>query len=364
MKVTILPENLIKYLPLINKVLPSHSQIPILSNVCLEATKEGFYIKATDLELGTQIKIPAKIEEEGAITIPGKEFLETINSLPKDKISITLDKEVAIITCRDNRIVFNTISQEEFPQLFKEKGEEAARFTRQEFSDIFSYLTFSVSQEESRPQLTGIYIDSHDSVTNFVSTDGYRMSVKKTKSQGKKLKEGLIIAVGIINEVMSLKDEDEIVLYLNKDESQVIFQVGDALIVGRMIEGKFPDYESVLPSDSKTTVVVGREELLQNVRLASVFARDSSNIANLEIVGNTIKLSTKTQGVGEGETVIECQKKGIDNKISFNIKYLMDLLRTLTEDEVTLRLNSPSEPAAFDVKEKEYIHVIMPIQVD
>jgi DNA polymerase-3 subunit beta len=190
------------------------------------------------------------------------------------------------------------------------------------------------------------------------------MSVKETKSQKKTLKEGLIVAVGIINEVMALKGEEKISLYLNKAESQVIFEVGDALIIGRMIEGKFPDYKSVLPKDSKTTVTFNRDELLQNVKLASVFARDSSNIANLEIVGDSIKLSTKTQGVGEGETVIECQKKGEDNKISFNIKYLMDLLKTLTESEVTLRLNSPSEPAVFDVKEKDYVHVIMPIQVD
>lgn len=364
MKVTILPENLTKYLPLINKVLPSHSQIPILSNVCLLANSDGFFIKATDLELGTQIKIPAKIEGEGAITIPGKEFLETINSLPKDKITISLEKDAVVVTCRDNRIVFSTISYDEFPQLFKEKGEEVLRFGRQEFLDIFSYLTFSVSQEETRPQLTGVYIDSKSNEVNFVSTDGYRMSVKKTKTKKKKLEEGLIVSVGIINEVMSLKEEDEIVMYLNKAESHVVFEVGGALIIGRMIEGKFPDYESVLPSQSKTTATFNREELLQNVKIASVFARDSSNIANLEIKGNTIKLSTKTQGVGEGETVIECQKEGEDNKISFNIRYLMDLLKSLSEAEVTLRLNSASEPAVFEVKEKDYLHVIMPIQVD
>ncbi len=364
MHVTILPENLTKYLPLINKVLPSHSQIPILSNVCLLANSEGFFVKATDLELGTQIKIPAKIESEGATTIPGKEFLETINSLPKDKITISLEKDTVVVVCRDNKIVFNTISYEEFPQLFKEKGEEGIRFSRQEFLDIFSYLTFSVSQEETRPQLAGVYIDSKTDFVNFVSTDGYRMSVKKTKTKKKKLEEGLIVSVGIINEVMSLKEDEEIIMYLNKEESHVVFEVGGALIIGRMIEGKFPDYESVLPKQSKTTVVFSREELLQNVKIASVFARDNSNIANLEIEGNTIKLSTKTQGVGEGETVIECQKTGEDNKISFNIKYLMDLLKSLSENEVTLRLNSAAEPAVFEVAEKDYLHVIMPIQVD
>lgn len=364
MKVTFLPENIINYLPLINSVLPSHSQVPILSNVLLEASSKGFFIRATDLEHGTQIKIPAKIETEGVVTIPGKEFLESINSLPKDKITISLEKDTVILTCRDNKIAFNTIPQEEFPQLFKAMGEEAARFKREEFIDIFSYLTFSVSQEETRPQLTGVFIDNKPNGVNFVSTDGYRMSIKKLKTQDKKLKEGLIVSVSLINEAISLKGESEIVLYINKSENQVLFEVGDAIIVGRMIEGNFPDYEKVLPDISKTTVVFEREELLQNVKLASVFARDNSNIANLEIEDSLMRLTTRSQGVGEGEMIISCQKKGEDNKISFNIRYLMDLLRTVSESQITLRLNSATEPAIFEVFQKNFIHVIMPIQVD
>ncbi len=364
MKVTILPENITPYLPLINKILPTHSQVPILSNILLKATTDGFFIKATDLELGAQVKIPAKIEREGAITVPGREFVETINSLPKDKIAITYDKGEATIICRENKIKFNTISQEEFPVLFKEKGVEVARFGKKEFTEIFSYLTFSVSQEDSRPQLTGVLIDSRDDATNFVSTDGYRMSVKTIKTQSKKLKEGLIVSVDLINEVMSLKSENEVILYVNKEESQVLIEVGDAIVIGRMIEGKFPDYERVLPSKSRTTVVFNRDELFQNVKIASIFARETSNIATLEISGDSMKLVTRAQGVGEGEAVIECRKEGEDNRIAFNIRYLMDLLKALTDQEIELGLNSQTEPAVFRTKEKDFLHVIMPIQVD
>ena len=113
------------------------------------------------------------------MTVPGKEFLETINSLPKDKVTISLEKDLAVVLCRSNRITFNTIAFEEFPQLYKEKGEKVSDFSREEFLDIFSYLTFSVSSDDIRPQLTGVYIDSRSSGVNFVSTDGYRMSVKQ-----------------------------------------------------------------------------------------------------------------------------------------------------------------------------------------
>jgi DNA polymerase-3 subunit beta len=363
MKVTLLPENISLFIPLINKILPSHSQLPILSNVLLEATNEGLLMKATDLEMGVQVTIPAKIEKLGAVTVPGKEFLETISSLPKDKIEMGINKDIFTIVCRGNKISFNTISKEEFPQLFKEKGVEVDRFTRKEFLEIFPCLTFSVSLEETRPQLGGVYVDAKGSYTNFVSTDGYRMSVKKV-SQKNKEREGLIIPVGLINEAIGLKSDVDLVLYVNKAENQVIFEVGDAIIVGRMIEGEFPNYEKVLPVEFITTVVFDREELLQNVRLASVFAKENSNIATLEVVGNTMKLSTRTQGVGEGEMVIECDKTGEDNKIAFNIRYLSDVLKNQTSEELVLGLNSSTEPAVFTTKDKDFSHVIMPIQVD
>lgn len=364
MIVTLLPENLIKYIPLLNKVLPTRPQVPILSNVLLEATKDGFYIRSTDLEMGVEVKIPAKIEREGSVTIPGREFLDTVSSLPKDKITISYEKEIVTLTCRDNKIAFNTISASEFPNLYKEKGTEVGEFSREEFIDIFSYLTFSVSQEDSRPQLTGVYIDSGSEGVSFVSTDGYRMSVKKTTTKETKIKDGLIVSVGLINEIISLKTEDPIKMFINKEENQIIFVIGDAILIGRMIDGAFPDYEKVISDDSLTIINFEREELLQCVKLASIFAKDSSNIATLEVTGDVIKITTKSQGVGEGEGTIECKKKGEDNKISFNIRYLMDLLKTINEKSIELRLNTPTEPALFEVKEKNFLHVIMPIQVD
>ena len=364
MKVTFLPENLIQYTGLLIKILPTRPQVPILSNLLLKAEKGGFYITATDLEMGVCIKIPAKIEEEGSITIPGKEFLETINSLPKDRVDIFFEKEMVTVNCRENKMKFSTIPAEEFPTLFKEKGEEVATFTKDEFMDVFSYLLFSVSQEESRPQLTGIYIDSGEKGVNFVSTDGYRMSVKEVTGKKTKIKGGLIVTAGLISEISALKSDDTITMNLNKSENQIVVVSGGATFVGRMIEGNFPDYKKVIADKSATTVIFDREELLQCVKLASVFAKDSSNIASLEVEDKTMKISTRSQGVGEGEGAIECQKKGENNKIAFNIRYLMDLLKTVNEKSIELRLNSGTEPALFEVKERNFLHVIMPIQVD
>lgn len=362
MKVDLLVENIEKYLSLISKALPTHSQVPILSNILIDANKNGLFLKATDLELGVEIKIPAKIEEEGCITVPGKQFIEVISSLPKDKLILTLDKDILKLTCRGNKVSFQTISQDEFPDLYKNKGEEVGRFSKAEFLDIFSYLVFCVSTEDSRPQLTGVYISKRNGLIDFVATDGYRMSIKTLESS-KELTEGLIISVRLINEVMSLKNDfDEIIIHVNTAGSQVVFSCGDVTIVGRMIEGAFPDYKKAIPATSSTTLVIGREEFLQNVRLASVFAREDSNILQLEVEGQNMKLLTKSAGVGEGFSEFDVEKKGDDVRIAFNAKYLLDVLKTIQEKNITLKLNSSAEAALFEVGEKKFSHIIMPVQ--
>lgn len=363
MKVTILPENLIKYIPLINRVLPSHSQVPILSNVLLEADSTGFYIFSTDLDLGVRVKVPAKIEEEGGITVPGKEFLEAVSNLPKDKILIENDKDMLKVQCLDNKLSFRTIDKGEFPQIYKKKGEMIATLSRKDFVDTFTNILFSTSQEETRPQLTGVFVDPRKDAVNYVTTDGYRMTIKKGQID-KRAEGSMVIPSKIINETVFLKGEEDVVVYKNKEENQIIFETGDAVLVGRMIEGSFPDYERVLPQKSETTVVFDREALLQNARLVSVFAKDTSNIATLTVENGQMFLKTRSQGIGEGESVMECEQKGEDVKISFNIKYLNDVLKANKEKDLILKLNSSMEPALFENKKGDFIHVIMPIQVD
>src|SRR5690349_866420 len=154
MTVEFLIENIEKYLSALAKTLPSHSQLPVLANILLEATTDGLFLCATDLDLGVRVKIPAKIEAEGAVTVPGKQFLEVLSSLPKGKVRLTYEKDTLALESHGNRIFFQTISKDEFPSLFSEKGEKMYEFSKNEFRDIFSKLIFAASLDESRPQLT------------------------------------------------------------------------------------------------------------------------------------------------------------------------------------------------------------------
>lgn len=364
MRVEFLIENIEKYLPQISKIIPLHSQVPVLSNLLLEANKEGFFIYSTNLETGIRVKVPAKIEEEGAICVPGKQFIETLSSLPKDKASILLEKETLKLTCRNNSVSFQTIAKEEFPSIFEEKGEEVGSFSKQELENIFSGLIFSVSLDESRPELTGVLVKQKEGEVDFVATDGFRLSVKKTKEGETSLDSGMILPSKLINEALLLKSENNVKLLIYKKANQVIFENEDVILVGRLINGIFPNYEKVIPKSTKTTLTLDHEDFSQKIKLISIFARESSNIVNIQIKEGDIILKSQSLGVGEGEAKIEGTKEGEDNEIAFNIKFLQDFLKNVSGKTVKMSLSSPIEPCLFEVGEhKDFFHVIMPVRV-
>lgn len=365
MRVGFLIENTESFLPTLIKILPVHSQIPVLSNVLLEAESDGFYISATNLEIGVRIKIPAKIENVGAITVPGKQFIEALASLPKDKVLISLEKESLVLKCRDNKVVFQTIAREEFPNLFEQKGEKIHAFSEQELKDIFLKLVFAVSLDESRPELTGILLSQKEDRIDFVATDGFRLSLKRFKN--KKILEGgenLILPARLISEAMSIKTDKEITMYVYKKANQVLLEAEGVILVGRLINGEFPNYERVIPSESKTTVVADTEDFIQKIRLSSIFARDAANIVKIKIEDGKIKMYTRSSGVGEGEIELEGKQEGDDNEIAFNIKFLSDLLRNISGKTVSMELSSSVEPALFRTEEdRDFLHIIMPVRV-
>ncbi len=364
MEVELLTENIEKHLSTLLRMLPSNSQVPILSNILLTADKSGFYLKATDLEIGIIIKIPAKINKEGSITIPGKQFIETITNLPKDKLLMVEEKEKLRISIRESNITFQTLSSLEFPDLMKRKGEKIISLKKTAFDKLFDHLCFSASTDDIRPHLTGVYIAKIDGLVELVTTDGYRLTVKSIEMNTlSKIEEPIIVSVQVVNEAMNIKAE-EITMSINLDENQVVFEGGDVVLVGRLIDGRFPPYEKVIPSASITKVTIDRDEFIQSVRLASVFAKDQSNIVNVSIEGGVLKLSAKTSGVGEGEFVVDVQKEGEDNNIAFNIRYLADALKNFEGEKVVMEMNGPLQPALFKDNKNSFKHVIMPIKTD
>ena len=364
MKAVLLHENLEPYVSIISKSLPSTSPVPVLLNILIEATEKGLFISATDLELGVKIKIPAKIEKTGALTVPGRQFVEVMSSILSRKITLSQTEQGLLIEAQGGRAILQTIPKEEFPNLFEEKGEKIYSFKEGELKRTFSKLLFAVSLDGSRPELGGIYAVSTDAGIDFVATDGFRLSLKRIK--GKKiLKEGkgIILSAKLANEAMGLKN-DTVDVYLHEEANQILFETQDIIFVGRLIHGSFPNYEKVLPKRAETTIIVNKEDFLGAIKLSSVFARESANIAKVSVQDNVLKIAARSSGIGEGEARVDVVQVGKNTDISFNVKFLIDLMKSIDDKEVIMELNSAVEPAVFKTsKDPEFLHVIMPVRV-
>lgn len=364
MKAEFLLENLEPFLSSLSKALPNSSPVPVLLNILIEATPTSLFISATDLELGIRVKVPGKIESEGAVTVPGKQFMEIMNSLPKGKVMLSQVGESVMIESEGGKITLQTIPVEEFPRLFEEKGEEVSTFTSTELKDIFSKIVFATSVDDARAELTGVYVAQKEGYVDFVATDGYRLSLKKVKD--KQILEpgmGIIISSKFISEALILSG-DAIKFFVYHDGNQVMFETEDIVLVGRLIQGNFPNYERVIPENGATTATIEVADFVKSVRLAAVFARESANIVRVKVADKKVHLFSRSSGIGEGDIHLDVVQEGEDNEIAFNVKFLTDLMRVIDEKRIKMQINGPLEPALFTLeKDKDFLHVIMPVRV-
>ena len=366
MKVTLITSNLQSKLSFVNHALSLKSQLPILQNILVETDKDKLKISSTDLEIGIEVYIPSNIEEEGEVTIPAKTFIELINSISEESITLQTDKDNLLVTSKKTRSVFQTIKSDEFPKLYKEKGEKIAVFHEEEMKRDFSSIIFASSQDTTRPALSGVLVKQEQDGFLLVATDGYRLSLKHHKAaSGTKSENQMIIPARVFRELMAIKEESEdIEVYVSKESSQILFEQGDTLLIGRLIDGTFPNYEKIIPTDFSASIQFDREELQKAVKICSIFARDSANIIKLSLSKNEILVSSKSPSLGENTVKVDAMLKGEENEIAFNSRYLIDVLSGITEKELVFEMTGPLNPGVFKIKDdNSYLHLIMPVRV-
>lgn len=367
MKLNILTVNIQNKLSFINHAISLKSQIPILLNVLLETENKKLKISSTDLEIGIEVYIPATIEEEGNITIPAKTFIELINTISEESITFETADETLIVKSKKTKSVFQTIKSDEFPKLYKEKGEKIATFNEEEMQKDFSSIIFAAALDTTRPALSGVMVKNEEGGFLLVATDGYRLSLKhhKTESKDDKSSKTYIIPARVFRELIAIKEEvKKIDLYASVESSQVLFSQGETLLIGRLIEGSFPNYEKIIPSDFSTSVEFDREEMQKAVKICSIFARDSANIIKLSLQKNQIIVSSQSPSIGENTVTVDGALKGEENEIAFNARYLHDVLAGISNKEMVFEMTGPLNPGVFKIKDdKSFLHLIMPVRV-
>lgn len=372
MKFVVFQENLSKALSTVNNFITSKTQLPILNNILFTLKNGKLKLSATNLEISVNLWIPAKIEEEGVVTLPAKTTTDFISSLPNDKIFLETEKNNLKINCRNYKAVLNGISASEFPSIptlkNKKKIEEdkTIDLVADTFIRAIKQTSFSAAQDESRPILTGIKMDFNKNL-QMAATDGYRLSLNKIEIEEKTKPFNLIIPVKALTElskIYSPEKDKNIKITLLKNENQVIFSFNNIEIITKLLEGKFPDFEKIIPQGTLIKTVIDKDEFKKAIKTAALFAKNNANIIKLEIEGQKLKIAANAPEVGENKIEMDIKKTGEDTKIAFNCRFLQEYLNNIDEKEIKMELLGKLKPGIFKpLKKDNFLHIIMPVRV-
>lgn len=368
MKIQILQEDLNKGLVLASRMTASRGQLPILSNVLLSADKSGLQIAATNLEIGVRINIGGKVSEEGTTTVAAKSLAEFVNSLPSGSLTLETDGDKLKVTTANSSAVFSGIPATEFPTFPESSsGQAGLVLALSQVTQIATQVAFAAATDESRPVLTGIQFKPTSDEVEVFATDGFRMSKLEIPNPKSQATNQLILPARTLIELAKLAQtagQKEILMQLVPSSNQVVFSVGEIDLVSRILEGNFPDVNKIIPAESSTTITVDREDLLKAVRTASIFARENSNIINIKIQKSNIKITAVAASLGENTSELEAEVEGEEGSISFNCKFMLDFLGSVSRERIVIKTSGATAPGIFMAEsEDSLVHLIMPVRV-
>ena len=364
MKLQVLQEELSKALSLANRFASAKAQLPVLGNILLSSKKSKLLISSTNLEISINIAIGAKVETEGDITIPAKIITDIVTNLNPEQINLVSKEENLNITNSEFESTISGMNALDFPSIPKKMEKVDLSIPKNELAKALSLVLFAVSSDETRPILTGVLFICKKGELTLVATDGYRLSqvVLKNNSITKSFK--IILPKAVLGELTRLPSDGDIEFYFDEPNNQAVFKSENIILSSRVLEGEFPDYQKIIPKDFMLKILAEKDDLIQAVKLASVFARDSANIVKLSIKNGKLEFSTESQLSGRQKTKIEAKIDGEDLDIAFNYRFLEEILQAIEEEDVSIEFSGSSSPAVFkDLKNTDFLHLIMPVKL-
>ncbi|MBI2634168.1 DNA polymerase III subunit beta [Candidatus Peregrinibacteria bacterium] len=353
---------------IVNKAINPNNTLPVLNNILLKAEGKKLYFSSTNLEIAISCSIDADVRSEGAITVPAKLITGYISLLTDEKVELSLTEGVNLtIESSNSHTKIKCINADEFPLIPKiEKGQEFSVKTAHLLKAI-TETVFAASLNTSRPVLSGVLTYTKGDIVILAATDSYRLAEKKTKLSKKPTEDiYCIVPARTLMELSKIIGRAEgSDVKVNVSTNQISFSIDGVELVSRLIEGKFPDYEKIIPLDKKTEFSVSVEDLSLVLKRVSLFARENNNSVRLNVTndGKALVSSEETK-VGEEKAEVSVKVNGENNKISLNAQYLLDVLTYIGEEKATIILNEKTSPAVIKpLNSDEYVYIIMPLKV-
>ena len=357
----------------VSKSVPARPTHPILGNILLKAEKDKVFLTGFDLAMGIRLSIPAEIEKPGAVTLPAKLFGEIVGRLDGNlalTVNPTKDSDsgaIAVtITSSSGRFQLHGLSDEEYPTLPEVTEGESINLAIASLVEGIKGTIFAASTDETKQVLTGVHLNNSDKALEFAATDGHRLAVVTIPHEDEKPETEFAVTIPAkalkeVERMASIKGEEEITLLA--DETQVMFAVGDRLIVSRKLDGAYPAYQQLIPRQFSRTACMERKRLQSGVERVSILST-KNNLVQFLVKEHEVTLFVEAQDLGNAKENLPSETTGEPLDIGFNCKYLLDGLKNFPSGEILMQFNESNQPVIFTpLGGLKLTYLVMPVQL-
>lgn len=363
MKIICSKLNLVKGVNIVSKAVPSKTTMPILECILIDATTDIIKFTANDMELGIQTEVEGEIIDRGMIAIDAKIFSEIVRKLPENDVTITTDDNLqTTIVCE--KAVFDISGKpgEEFSYLPAIEKEDSITISQFTLKEVIRQTIFSISDTESNKLMTGELFEIDNSMLRVVSLDGHRISIRRIALKDEVNKKKLIVPGKTLIEISKiLSGEAESMVNISYTNNHIVFEFDQTIVVSRLIEGEYFKIDQMLSNDYETKVRINKRELLSCIDRATLLVKEGDKkpiIINID--DEIMELKIRSQ-IGSMNEEIYINKEGKNLMIGFNPRFLLDALRNIDDEEITLYLMNAKAPCFIKDDEESYIYLILPV---
>lgn len=362
MKLTVEKSNIVSALSLVGRLISSRSTLPILQNVYLEVKEKNLRLITTNLEHTIIVEIEGENEETGKITVPARLILEFLQNNSDEKITLTQKDTSLLITSKNHRASVIGMPAEEYPTTPEVKVSSNFSIPSSRLRDIISQTIFASATTDTQPTLNSCLWRFSKGELMAVATDGYRLAVYKTKIGGTFEGDYLIPRKALV-ELERLADDESLEVEVGFHETQAVFSSPRFKFIARIMEGKYPDFEAIIPKQHKATATMSSAALTQSLRLACLFSRDTAFSTKLHFEASKLTITALSPQIGESSNdIIFSKEVPAPFTLSVNAQYLLDALLKNTGD-ISLSYIDEQKPLILEVADKpDFIYLVMPLR--
>ncbi|MCL5667054.1 MAG: DNA polymerase III subunit beta [Patescibacteria group bacterium] len=366
MKIICTQENLKSGLLAVGRIISSNSSLPILGNVLMETENGLLKISSTNLEVAIITHIRCKVEEGGGVTVFSKTITDLVSNLPNKNITLQTQNQLLSIEAENYHTSVKTLPAEEFPLIPQIESSQNLEFDAQEFKEAVDQVVFAASLNQTQPEISGILVSLAEGEVKITATDRYRLAEKKlnlgVKNSGSR--KEVIVPQKTMAELSRIIGSQKGKISMIMGDNQVTLQFNDTQIISRVVDGQYPDYKSIIPTEFSTEISIEKQALTSALRTTGIFSQNTNSV-KLEYGADKqlVTLITESQDLGKSVVDLASEIKGESGGLVLNYHYILDCLQNLDVERIILKITNESS-ASLIVPEgqDDYIYLVMPIK--